>query len=513
MAVPRANLGGPFGGGTIVPTRHIDVAPILDSILGGTSTLMHQAYLRRVGQRQYELEFEKLRQEHEMRMATLQMIGAYHQAMIGAAQQRIAAKPAAVVQAQRTAMNTLAKESPDHHLIERDDAGNVLPYDPSSPKDFIGALGEFRKTREANAAESQRQKDRLAYFDHAQEARVELAGLREKWKKEDAKSGATASAAQNRLRANDFLSRIGAQFQGDYEKMAAFIGSDPEASRDAQNLGVADYMIRGTASQISGKEAAKQTEQNIRIGVSGMAPAAAPGAPTVEDVNRARQGYTITPRPLIRPTTPPSPLAQPSGATWPPKPDETTAPASVAPAASVARGTLPAAAPAASLPTPLATPAAATPAARPNLLMTPAAPAPWPPERPTPGVDLAPTPITPLAKPQVPFQAQGVPPGPPPPSSVRQMVQHFDANRQPLGEPYEVDAQGKRVVPPAVPGGLKPAWKPGQPTDENTLSPGDLWDHKRMQGLTPEAATAYVKGTTRIKLSPPPKPEDEQENF
>ncbi len=486
MAVPRTPPSGFLGGGTVVPQRHVDVAPILDSILGGTSTLIHQAYLRRVGQRQYELEFEKLRQEHEMRMATLQMIGAYHQAMIGAAQQRIAAKPAAVVQQQRTAATTLAKEFPEHHLVERDEAGTVVPYDQNNPADYVGALRTARTTKAASDKELQSYKDRVALADKAQAARVDLAKLREGWKKEDAKSGAkgggAASVAQNRLRANDFLARIGAQFQGNYEQMAAFIGSDPEASRDAQALGVTDYAIRGTASQITGKASATATRQNVDMARSGMFTDPSKGSlPTPEDINKARTGLTVAAPPAARPTPPalPSPLATPP-ATWPPKPET---PSSTNAAPTVPRETPPAATPAASTPSPLVTPPAPSPATRPNLLMTPAAP--WPPERPTPGVDLAPTPITPLAKPQVPFQAKGVP----------------------------------SPATTALPGGLKAApapWKPGQPTDETSLSNADLWEHKRAQGLTPDAATAYVKGTSRIKLPasvPPPKPEDEQEPF
>lgn len=498
------------------------MAPILDSILGGTSTLMHQAYLRRVAQRQYEYELAKLQQEGELRRATMEMTGAYHQAMIGAAQQRIAAKPAQETKANQKAYGTLKQVAPDHSMVAPDENGIAQPFDDT--KDYKTPLADVLRQQEAHNRIQQQTQGRLDYLEKAQTGRVELAGLREKWKKEDAKSGATASPAQNRLRANDFLARIGAQFQGNYEQMAAFIGSDPEASRDAQTLGVTDYAIRGTASQITGKASATATRQNIDMARSGMFTDPSKGSlPTPEDINKARTGLTVTAPPAARPTAPalPNPLAPPPAA-WPPKPDETAPP----PAASTARGTVPpapiAAAPSpattapapTTLPAKLISPAAANGAAaptRPNLLMTPATS--WPPQKPEAMPDLAPAAaVTPLAKPQVPFQAQGVPPGPPPPSSVRQMVQLFDANRQPLGEPYEVDAQGKRVVPPAVPGGLKPAWKPGQPVDENTLSDADLWEHRRAMGLTPDAATAYVKARKATPAAPP-KPEDEQEPF
>ncbi len=263
MAVPRAQLGGPFGGGSIVPVRHLDVAPILDSILGGTSTLMHQAYLRRVAQRQYEYVLAKLQQEGELRRATMEMTGAYHQAMIGAAQQRIAAKPAAVVQAQRTAAGSLAKEFPDHHLVQRDDAGNVLPYDPSDPADFVGALRTARTTKASADKEKQALKDRLDFMNQsatvhegiakrAAAARIAATGTKPL-------TPAQKQAQDNKDR-DQFVESIAGASKGNWDTAQQHLAA-PLVLAEAERLGLANDVgmlrIRSAVGKIGDPQAAK----------------------------------------------------------------------------------------------------------------------------------------------------------------------------------------------------------------------------------------------------------------
>src|SRR5882757_1467656 len=74
MPPPRANLGGPFGGGTIAPTNQIDIAGAIGAVSQGASSLLHNAYIRKIAQanqamaqRKADLEQQNVQSEIEDR--------------------------------------------------------------------------------------------------------------------------------------------------------------------------------------------------------------------------------------------------------------------------------------------------------------------------------------------------------------------------------------------------------------------------------------------------------------
>lgn len=78
MAVPRANLPGPFNSGVVSePMRPIDIAGAIAALTGGASSLIHNAYLRKVGEQnrraaEAQRAFENARQvAADTRQATI----------------------------------------------------------------------------------------------------------------------------------------------------------------------------------------------------------------------------------------------------------------------------------------------------------------------------------------------------------------------------------------------------------------------------------------------------------
>ena len=52
MAPPRARLGGPFGGGSLVPRNELDILPVIDAIQQGTTSSIRNAFMRKRQQQQ-----------------------------------------------------------------------------------------------------------------------------------------------------------------------------------------------------------------------------------------------------------------------------------------------------------------------------------------------------------------------------------------------------------------------------------------------------------------------------
>lgn len=132
-------VGGIAGSGVHMnPSGAPDWAGILQAGAQGAGSLIHGAFLRKVAERNYALQVQRLQQEAELRQATMEQTAAYHQARIGTEQDRLKAErdrataPAvAKTKANQQAYNTLVRQSPDHPLVKADAQGNVPAFDDS----------------------------------------------------------------------------------------------------------------------------------------------------------------------------------------------------------------------------------------------------------------------------------------------------------------------------------------------------------------------------------------------
>lgn len=74
MAVPRARLGGPFGGPSIAPRNELSISPVVDAVTRGATSLIENAFLRKLAARKQEqaeaaakAQAEMQRQEFDLR--------------------------------------------------------------------------------------------------------------------------------------------------------------------------------------------------------------------------------------------------------------------------------------------------------------------------------------------------------------------------------------------------------------------------------------------------------------
>ncbi len=399
MAVPRANLGGDFGSGVHPQQPHmIDVAGLLQAGLGGASSLIHNAYLRKVGERNYQLALRRLEQENELHKAQLEATTAYRTATLHNAQDRIAAPGARQQAQQKRAYGDLTKEFPEHTLVQPDESGQPPEFDGEGT-DYVSALKDARNIKSKGDQQAYKLENIRRAAELRQQVNIATAKARA-----DAQAKKPASSAQLRLRQNDILNRIATLSDGDPARAADIIANDKDLADGIAELGIHDYQIRAAATSLGDKKASAATNQNLKLQTSFSVPGSTPGAPaTAADINSARIRLQA-PRATASPTG-----AQPTSAASPADLPPATGNDTPAPAAAV---------------TPLRTPGAPA---------QPAVPAPVAvPKLKTPGTAAA-----------------------------------------------------------AAPLNMKPM-------DESAMGDADLWETKRKQGLTADAATAYVRGRKKV---------------
>lgn len=355
MAIPRASVGGLFGSGVFPTAPHqIDIAGAINAISGGASSLMHGAYLRKMGQQNYQLQLARLKQEGELHQAQLQAIEEYRKAGLGMQQQRIAAPSARQQATQKRAYGDLTKEFPEHTLVQPDESGQPPEFDAEGT-DYVSALKDARGIAAKHKAETDKQTDKLDTLQKAAELR-DWVGQRAIKARTAAGANKPVTPAQQRLQKNDFLAKVATLSGGDPDKAEAIIANDKDVAAAASALGIQTYEARAASAAVGAKAANAATGANIKLQASGMVPGAGGAAPTAADINAARSGLTVAPPVGARPAAPAqpiTPLVTPRAGLNP----NATAP--YAPPPKPAPGPVP------QTPAPLATPRSAAPTAAP----------------------------------------------------------------------------------------------------------------------------------------------------
>lgn len=289
MAVPRANPGGMYGSGVFPQAPHqIDVSGAINAIAGGASSLIHGAYLRKMGQMNYALQLRRLEQEGEMHKAQLEALTAYRTAALGNASARIAAPDARKTKANGQAFTDLQKEFPAHPLVAPDDAGQAAAFDPENQQDYVGALKAARGQKAASDKELAVHADRLDTLEKSGALRAQLqkSGI-------ILRAGANATkpltpAQQQTRDAKDketLLKQIGDLSGGDPTKAQALIDNDPDVAAAASRLKVGAFEIRAAATAAGNKNAGSTSTTTF--------------TPTGQTTTRSK-----TPAPLVTPRSP-----------------------------------------------------------------------------------------------------------------------------------------------------------------------------------------------------------------
>lgn len=447
----RAQLGGIAGSGVYMhPSAAPDWGAIIGSIGQGASSLIHNAYLRKIADRNYALNVQRLNNEMELHKATLAATQAYHQAMLGMGAQRLAAPDARKTKANQQAFTDLQHEFPEHHLVAPDpDSGETKSFDPENQDDYVGALKTAR-TAKATA-------DKALAAEHYKTDNMEKAAKLRAWVQSQGitqRAGVAANkaptAAQTEKAKQDFLKQLGTLSGGDPQKARDILGSDKDAAAAANKFGVKDYEVAAAAGAVGSKAAAADTKTAASIFSGGMAKTPEEAAAAVP---RLKVPATAAP-PAGGP--PASNAAAPGGAG--PAATAPAAPASppmlklpVGPGANPGGTGLPAnpVAPTAAAPAPL------NPAARAPLLRLPP-PAPGP----VPQVPVAPAaaaPVVPVVKPAAsPYPSQAA---------------HWDAAAAALrGQKKTEDEITKMLGARPVAAPVAPA-KPVKPEEEDEEPP------------------------------------------
>lgn len=268
----QASLGGLEGSG-IYPKA--PAAPDWGSIIGalsqGATSLIQNAYLRKIADRNYSLNVMRLNNEMELHKATLEATKAYHEAMLGNQQARIAAPDARKTKANQQAFTDLQSEFPEHHLVAPDaETGEKPSFDPDNQADYVGALRTARdaKAKADAALTAERYKvDNMTKAAQLRQA-VQAAGIAQRT---GANANKPLSPAEVDKQKKDFLTQLGTLSGGDPQKARDILAADPDVAAAANKFGVKDYEVAAAAGAVQAKADASTSRQAGTIFSSGMA--------------------------------------------------------------------------------------------------------------------------------------------------------------------------------------------------------------------------------------------------
>ena len=257
--VQPSRLGGMFGssGVTAIPPHTIDVAGAINAMAGGASSLIQNAYTRKMGMLNYQLRLKQLDEEHQVRMQQLQSMNDFHTAMIGDRTARTAImggnaekKSAQATKLNRGAFETIKQFDPTNDLVKPNEDGTPAEFDDANI-DYTKPAASLLRQKATSDAEIARHADQLDTMTRAAQARDWV--NKQKAKEAAAGPGKPLTAAQQRLRQNDFAQMIAEKADGDPVKALALVKGDKDLADRQAELGVIDSQIEARAKELGRK--------------------------------------------------------------------------------------------------------------------------------------------------------------------------------------------------------------------------------------------------------------------
>lgn len=264
MARPyRAQLGGIAGSGTYqTPGSQLPIDKILEAISTGASTLIQNAYIRKLALIRLQLERQQISETSALRREQMAATEAYRRAELELRRQSLGAPAAKEKAGQQTAFNSLRKEFPDNVYVAGEGG---QPGEFQEGVDYAGALKIERARKSATDRESQSYQDRLALLEKG-------AQLRDWENSRQAKrTTGKSTPAQAEKEKKEFLTQLGTLSGGDPAQATKILQANPDMAKVASSLGVHDYEIQAAVKSVGDKQQSANSAAAGRIFSSGMA--------------------------------------------------------------------------------------------------------------------------------------------------------------------------------------------------------------------------------------------------